>query len=267
MLSQLVLLFNLALATSDSVPPAFFKKDLKEIHATLVAASQSTSEWVQSLNQKSFDLLCLGESHEDLFRQLYGLVLKDLHFQKLAIESTREDLELIHKSWVESKQAKLLGADFAPILIGIEGHIQSIPIVPVESTKEQDLLETQELIHTGKTSLSRDGFIAQNLLNAMSSGEKLVALYGRHHCSKNNMGLGSVPFFNFLQRVKTGLNVMVLKRRGTTTIHPLVVYLDMGVEGAKPVRVIESAKIKDEDHNFNWEIKTLTDNFDYIIVY
>lgn len=267
MLSQLVLSFHLALATSAPNEPAFLKKDLIEIHATIVAASQSPSDWVQSLNQKSFDLLCLGESHEDVFRQLYGSVIKDLHFQRLAIESIKEDLELIQKSWTENKQARLLGADFTPILVALEGRSPAIPLVPVESTKEQDLLETQEMLQTGKTSLSRDGFIAQNLLSAMSPGEKWVALYGRHHCAKNNMGLGSVPFFNFLQRVKSVLNVMVLKRRSTTTIHPLVVYLDMGVEGSKPVRVIESAKIKDEDHNFNWEIKTLTDNFDYIIVY
>lgn len=266
MLAQLILVLQLANAVQEPAP-AFLKKDSSEIHGSLVAASQSPAEWAQALNQRSFDFLCLGESHEDLFRQLYGSVLKDLSFQKLAIETTQSELELIQKSWVENQQAQLLGADFGAILMNLDGKVPKVTLVPVESTKEQDLLETQETIKTGKSSLSRDGFIAQNILSAMVPGEKLVALYGRHHCAKNNMGLGSVPFFNFLQPIKKGLNVMVLKRKSTTTIHPLVVYLDMGVEGAKQVRVVESAKLKDEDHNFNWEIKSLTDNFDYIVVY
>ena len=101
----------------------------------------------------------------------------------------------------------------------------------------------------------------------MLEGEKTVALYGRHHCGKNNTGLGSVSFANFLGRTKKVLSVMLMKRRSADKPNPLAIFLHTEAERNKSVLVVESAKLKDEDHNFNWEMKSVLDNFDYIIVY
>jgi hypothetical protein len=268
MLSTVVLFIAIATAQIDT---DFVKKDTSDIHATLVAASLPVADWIQSLNQKPYDLLCLGESHEDFFREFYGAVLKDLEFPVLAIETTQEELVKIQDTWKATKQAKLLNANYAPILQSLEGKTPTVRIAPVEATKLQDQMETKYTIETGKSHLSRDGFIAQNILKQTAEGNnggtKIVALYGRNHCSKNNTGLGSVSFANFLGRSKKVLSVMLLKRQSKEKINPLVAYLDAGVEGSKPVLVLDSSKIKDEDHNFNWEMKSILDNFDYVIVY
>jgi hypothetical protein len=255
-----------ACATAQ-VETDFLKKDVSDIQASIKAASRPVSEWIESLNQKPYDLLCLGESHEDFFREFYGPVIQSVQFNKLAIETTNEEWSKIQESWIITQQAKLLNANFAPILQGLKEKTPQVTVLPVEATQQQDLLETKYTIETGKSHLSRDGFIAQNIQQNLVAGEKIVAIYGRHHCSKNNTGLGSVSFANFLGRTKKVLSVMVMKRRSTEKANPLTVFLDAGVEGSKPVLVVESAKIKDEDHNFNWEIKSILDNFDYVIVY
>lgn len=250
-----------------SVNSDFLKRDLLEIQASVKAASMPVGDWVNLLNQKSYDLLCLGETHEDFFREFYGPVIKDLQFQKLAIETTQDEWIKLQESWKATKQAQLLNASFAPIMASLEAKLPRVAVVPVEATLQQDQIETKYMIETGKSHLSRDGFIAHNIQQNMVVGEKTVALYGRHHCSRNNIGLGSVSFANFLSRQKTVLSVMLMKRRSTEKQNPLSIYLDAGVEGAKPVLVVESTKLKDEDHNFNWEIKSVLDNFDYVIVY
>ncbi len=245
----------------------FLKRDSSDIQASLKVASLPVAEWVESLNQKSYDLLCLGETHEDFFREFYGPVIQGLQFNKLAIETTTEEWNRIQEAWKTTKQAKLLNANFAPVLQSLEGKASAVTVLPVEATQQQDLIETKYTIETGKSHFSRDGFIAQNIQQNLVAGEKTVALYGRHHCSKNNTGLGSVSFANFLGRTKKVLSVMIMKRRTTEKPNPLAIFLDAGVEGTKPVMVVESSKIKDEDHNFNWEIKSVLDNFDYVIVY
>jgi len=256
-----------ALQKNADLNVEFTKRDLLEIQASVKAASMPVADWVYALNQKSYDLLCLGETHEDFFREFYGPLIMDLQFQKLAIEATSEDWIKLQESWKTSKKSQLLNASFGPIMTSLEAKTPQVAVVPVEATQQQDQLETKYIIETGKSHLSRDGFIAQNIQQTMVAGEKTVALYGRNHCSKNNTGLGSVSFANFLGRQKTVLSVMLMKRRSTDKQNPLSVFLDAGVEGTKPVLVVESAKLKDEDHNFNWEIKSVLDNFDYVIVY
>jgi hypothetical protein len=252
---------------SAQVEADYLKRDISEIQTSIKAASLPLSEWIETLNQKSYDLLCLGETHDDFFREFYGPVIRGLQFNKLAIETTNEEWNKIQEDWKSTQQAKLLNATFTPILQGLKEKSPAVTVLPVEATQQQDLLETKYTIETGKSHLSRDGFIAKNIQQNMSVGEKTVALYGRHHCSKNNMGLGSVSFVNFLGRTNKVSSVMLMKRRSTEKINPLVVFLDAGSEGTKPIMVVESAKIKDEDHNFNWEIKSILDNFDYVIVY
>ncbi len=256
-----------AVCAAAQAETEFMKRDTSEIQTSMKAASVPVGEWVTSLNQKNYDLLCLGETHEDFFREFYGPVIQALQFNKLAIETTSDEWSNIQQAWKSTQQAKLLNANFAPILQGLEGKVPAVTVLPVEATQQQDLLETKYTIETGKSHLSRDGFIAQNIQQNMGAGEKTVALYGRHHCSKNNTGLGSVSFANFLGRSKKVLSVMIMKRRSTEKVNPLAAFLDAGVKGTKPVLVVESAKIKDEDHNFNWEIKSVLDNFDYIVVY
>jgi hypothetical protein len=254
-------------SASAQVETEFLKRDIIDIQESLKAASVPLSSWVQSLNEKSFDLLCLGESHVDFFRDFYGPVLKELQFNHLAIEATNEDWLKMNEAWKTTQQAQLLNASFTPILQNLEGKVPAVTVLPVEATREQEQLKTKHTIETGKSLLSRDGFIAQNILQNMRDREKTVALYGRLHCSKNNTGLGSVSFVNFLGRSKKVLSVMLLNRRSPDGQNPLIVYLDAGVEGAKPVVVVESAKVRDQDHNYNWEIKSVLDNFDYVIVY
>ncbi len=262
----LTIVLWVACATAQ-LEPEFLKRDTSEIQESVKAASLPLSQWIESLNQKPYDLLCLGETHEDFFREFYGPVIQGLQFNKLAIETTSEEWSHIQQTWKSTQQAKLINANFVPILQSLQSKTPQVTVLPVEATQQQDLQETKYTIETGKSHLSRDGFIAQNIQQSMLAGEKTVALYGRHHCSKNNTGLGSVSFANFLGRSKKVLSVMVMKRRSTEKANPLTVFLDAGVEGTKPVLVVESAKIKDEDHNFNWEIKSVLDNFDYVIVY
>ena len=98
----------------------FLKRDASDIQASIKAASLPVAEWVESLNQKRYDLLCLGESHEDFFREFYGPVIQGLQFYKLAIEANNEEWGKIQGDWQSTKQARHLNANFAPILQALQ---------------------------------------------------------------------------------------------------------------------------------------------------
>jgi hypothetical protein len=246
----------------------FKKEDLSDIVKNVTSASQSIEEWTQSLNQIDFNFLCLGEVHEDFYRSFYSNILSQLSFKNLALEATQEEYTKLQEMWQATQSVKYLNADYTPIIQYINLN-KNLKVLPVESTKKQDLLAFQDFSKTQKQTLYRDGFITENILSMADPNEKIVAVYGDNHCSTTNTGLGNTPFMNHLKNhfgSSKALSVTLLKRGGSKP-HPLVAYLDSSDEHRKKVRVIKSEKLPAEVHNFNWEIMTLTLNFDYIIIY
>jgi hypothetical protein len=267
-LAQL-LLITMSSFAADEATTLFLKQDLNDITTNVKKASLTIDEWVTSLNLQHYDLLCLGETHDDFHRTLYAQVLAGLDFWALAIEAEPEGVARLQKDWSETKTTQHIGVSLNPVMEVLDKKMAPVVLAGVEMTKAQDAFMQQQIIKTKKKDLSRDGFIAENLLAYIRPPAKTVALYGSTHCSMNNNGLGAVPFFNFLKRMNTAnlLNVIVLRRQGAGKPHPLVSYIDVGENPKRDVVVVDGEQLPPEAYNFNWEIRTLFDNFRYVIVY
>lgn len=242
-----------------------FITDVKE---NIKNASNLLADWTDDLNKLNYNLLCLGETHNDEFRTFYGEVLKLIDFQSMALELRQKDFDELLADWKMQKPLYLLKASFDPIAQALESKANKIRIFAVEPTQEQNKFSLEHQIETGKREHSRDGFIAQNIAKNFSEGEKMVALYGSHHCSLNNQGVGSVPFSNHLKKhwgSDKVLNVKVLDRRSVST-HPLISSVDSISEFKRGTVVVSSQKLKPEMHNYNWKIMSLTENYDFIII-
>lgn len=262
MITLLNLLFVIFSSSAQDAHAPFMKQSLEEITAHFQAATIPIADFASALNKQSYDFLCLGETHEDLYRNIYGQLIKDLQFANLALEATPEDIAVLQKDWTEKKTTLHIGVSLNPVMEAIEGR--GIPLTGVEETLAQEALTYKD------KHLSRDGFIAQNIIAAFDKANgKTVALYGSTHCSFNNKGLGAVPYFNFLSRSWTGkklINTVVLLRK-SPTVNPLIAYIDIGETPKRDVVVVDGNQLKPEDYNYNWEIRALFDNFRYVIVY
>lgn len=261
-----ILLIHISAAQTPTLPPEFLKHDISTVAENLQKATLTLDQLAQQLNQEEYDLLCLGETHNEFFRNFYGEFLKKLRFDTLFLEATPKEMEKIQQQWNKEKKADLLGVTIGPILQAISPES---PILGVESTQEQNAAVTLEKIKTEKETLSRDGFIAWNITQAMSPHKKHVTVFGKTHCSFNNDGAGAVPFFNMLVRAKPHqkwLNAMILEKP-QGKIHPLISLLNYGSESPiKETIVVDSSKLTPQDYNYHWEIRSLFENFRFIII-
>jgi len=262
------ILFITLFMISPSYGVEFKSTYISDIKLNVKKATSLIDHWISDVNQIDYNLLCLGETHQDDFRFFYGEILKSIEFQSLALELKTPAFENLLKEWRLGSPLYLLNATFDPIAAAVDSKRAEIKIYAVEPTKQQNKQGLDQLTTTGKNEFSRDGFIAQNIVESFTRGEKMVALYGSLHCSINNQGVGKVPFANHLKNhwgLKSVLTVKLFNRDSLST-HPLISLVDSNKEFKRKTVVVSSQKLKPKMHNYNWKILSLTKNYDFIII-
>lgn len=247
----------------------FKTTDITDIVGHVKESTSLLEVWADEINEKDYNLLCLGETHNNDFRFFYGETLKLLDFKSLALELKEEPFEQLIKDWEEQKPLYILNATFDPIAEAVDLKEEKVKVFGVEPTQEQKVFSLNQQLETGKREYSRDGFIAKNIVDSFTDGEKMVALYGSHHCRVNNQGAGTTPFANHLKKYwgsQKVLNVRVFNRNSVSSPHPLISFVDSLSEFRRKTVVVSSEKLQPEMHNYNWDILKLTKNFDYIII-
>lgn len=187
----------------------------------------SMEQWLTLLDQSNFQIMCLGELHEEstrnfLAEEFFAKVKADA----LMLEATPIKLKrLIRRMNAGRDYFPLLGADIMNILRNVKDRNPGMKIWGIEETDEQ-----QKEQHS--YSNSRDQSIALNFWDRFQAGNRHIILFGALHCANESNWLFnhlcSQASFPLKERM---LNVRVLGEHQNGPLEAFVHFLDkIGVE-------------------------------------
>ena len=232
--------------------------------------------WISQLNSQGYDLLCLGETHNDYYRELYSTkVFSTLEADVLAVESNQVNATLMMEEYYanSTSELKVTGAPYRIVLdsflkTNTEGEV--IGVEPSDQqTNDATLAQMQGFEEAAFTRPSRDSFIATNIApNLETSNLRTVALYGSSHCTYFENGLGfDTPFMRFLMNEygdqKRILSLHILEPEEE---HLLKIYLKgFGLleDGTDQV-LINTRSIDPAVYNYRVELYVILQSYDVI---
>lgn len=182
----------------------------------------SIKQWLTHLRQSNFQILCMGELHQESTR---GFLSKEFFanftVDVLLLEATPEDLKgIIRRMDAGRDYFPLLDADILNILRTVRGRNPDIKIYGIEET------EKQAENHRGHSN-SRDQSIAENFWGTFEAGSRNIILFGALHCANQSNWL----FHNLCTQASPQLkdemlNVRVLGEHQDGTVEAFVYFMD-----------------------------------------
>lgn len=184
------------------IPETLLRADHEDLKTALKSHVMTPGEWVNQLNSERLDVLCVGETHSNEYRKLLtDTIFSNLKIDHLMLETQSADAADLLVQTKRSKTTQLLGADISSLLkqaLTVNPHLQ---ISGIEQTKIQSAQALKEKLNLNRSKISRDSFIALNLLSSLKPGQRHVVLYGSTHCGRFSDGLGlDTPFYRLLER-------------------------------------------------------------------
>ena len=180
----------------------FLSTDENNFRAALSQSILSLNDWIQELEQQGIQLICLGETHSNHYRDYYA----EHFFSKYAIdtlflEATQPQVDSFLKGFRNGDQhLNLLAANIFPILQAVLAKNPDARIIGVEATIKQKSAIRAEATEGQTKQLSRESYIAQNVFDQFKPNQKHVMLYGSLHCAHNDFGLGTIPAYMHLKK-------------------------------------------------------------------
>ena len=271
-ISAAYFLFSLMAGAETSLDERFFTSDDQTFKEAILKNSMALEDWVASINSEADQLLCLGETHRDAFREFVGeKLLPHLNVERLFLEVTQEQVGGFEKQFLAGEtEITMLGASVFPVLQSAWKRERPVQVFGIEETKEQGKASRLANSELGREFYSRDGFIAQNVLAHLKPKGLQVALYGALHCTKFDLGLGGkLPFMNQLapelkKMNLPGKNVLLLRHDDGGMLD---LYLQMMGLGGKTFVIADTSKIKPSDYNKKWQLYETFSNYDTVIYF
>lgn len=136
-------------------------------------------EWVKSIESQHFDLLCIGETHDDYIRRFAAEnIFNVLRYDVLLLEATPEKLaDILRRIDAGESRVELLGADITYVIRAIRQANPEVEILGIEETDAQRE-RRQELLEGG-----RETSVENNLRKIYQPGKRYLALFGAFHCA------------------------------------------------------------------------------------
>ena len=180
-----------------------------EIKTYLEKNTMSVEDWVLNLNSEPLDFLCLGEVHNDKYRKFYSGLIQKIKVDQLFLEAKKNEAQEIVKLSRETEDpVNYEGADIAPFIRAAFLAHPTIKVTGVEQSKEQSAIAFREETKLGRNGkkLSRESFVALNVLKNIKIPQRHVALYGAHHCSNYDQALPyTKPFSRLIKEARPAL--------------------------------------------------------------
>ena len=199
-------------------------EERSDLAASLHAGLVPVRTWVARLDEGVFQVICLGEDHEEstrdfLARELFTKVSVDM----LLLEVTPEGLERIDEAMASGGgPVRLLGADVAAILEAARARNAAIEVAGIEETKHQRLAR-RDLGRPG----FRDDSIARNFRDRFRRGRRHVVLIGALHCTDQRSWLFARVRSELSSRTAgETLSVRVVGQHQSRTVADFVHFLD-----------------------------------------
>ncbi|MBD2068318.1 hypothetical protein H6F93_12430 [Leptolyngbya sp. FACHB-671] len=258
-----------AVSPAENLDPRFWLADTLDLQAELNAHQVALSEWIESINRSNLEFLCLGEIHNQAFRQFLAQdIFSQLDVDVLMLEADPPQVEQF-LSQVEAgiPSISLFGADIAAVIRAVQARNPDVQVLGVDETAQQTAWKNLEEVHAERQRLSRDGFIAQNIRQQFRPGSRHVALFGGSHCSLYDVGLGnSRPFFLHLAGVLTAREQMksaLIISAKQTNLFALTMR-KAGLDN-QLLAFPDTKAIAPTAYNFRWDLKSFWDNYDVMI--
>ena len=187
----------------------------------------SMEQWLTHLSQSDFQILCMGEFHEESTRTFLAEdFFTKVRADSLLLEVTPGKLKrLIERMEAGRDYFPLLDADIMRILRAVRSTNPAINIYGIEETDEQ---QKEQNVHFN----SRDQSIAHNFWENFQPGKLNIILFGALHCTNESNWL----FQNLRRQASLTLkdrmlNVQVLEEHQNGPLEAFVYFLDeIGVE-------------------------------------
>ena len=187
----------------------------------------SIKQWLTSLRQSNFQILCMGELHQESTRSFLSKeFFANFSVDVLLLEATPVQLKrLIKRMEAGRDYFPLLDADVMNILRTVKSRNPDIKIYGIEET------DKQAKNYHGHAN-SRDQIIAQNFWGTFEPGLRHIILFGALHCTNESNWL----FHNLCTQASPTLknemfNVWVLGEHQNGPVEAFVYFMDeIGVE-------------------------------------
>jgi hypothetical protein len=203
------------------------KSEKAAIKEKLESALISLEEWMAHLGQSDYQIICIGELHEESTRDF----LAEEFFAKfstdvLLLEATPKDLKRLVKKMEGGRDYfPLLKADIMNILRTVKDRNPAVKIWGIEETAQQQKDQRGN-------SNPRDQSIADNFWDKFQPGQRHIILFGALHCTNESNWL----FKNLRDQAplplkERMLNVQVLGEHQSGPLEAFVYFLDeIGIE-------------------------------------
>jgi len=271
----LILLISLTAVPSFSelvnlptnLPLEFQITSEEEFKAELSSRLIPLSVWIQQMNSEPIDFICLGETHDQKFREFYASkVFSALRIDTLALEETAAVLKERLTKEADASTFSFLGADMKPVLEAAKKLNPNLRIVGVEAT---DLEKKQIATDKSGNKLSRDGYIAHHIVELLEPNKRTLALYGSLHCGTRSIGLGfTAPFYKLLQQNTThrpGMkNLTTLFQENYSSI--LRLYVDSFELAKEDMVLVNPLSIDMRLYNYRADLFNELNNYEFIIL-
>jgi len=182
----------------------------------------SIEQWLTHLTRAEYQILCIGEFHEESTRQfLSEYFFAKMNTDVLMLEATPKKLKRIFKRMEAGRDYyPLLDADILNILRAAIDRNPDIRICGIEETDKQ---EKQQADHSN----SRDQSIAHNFWDSFQPGKRHIILFGALHCANESNWL----YQNLCSQTSPPLkdrmlNVRVLAEHQNGPLEAFVYFLD-----------------------------------------
>jgi hypothetical protein len=250
----------------EGVNPKLFRTETSQVKEHIQSIVKTPKDFIEDLNKKNWELLCIGETHDNDYRKfIAGSILDGLQFDQMMIETEADKTRQLVTAY-ETGQTKIpmLGAEFSDILKAAFSKIPTTEFFGVEVVKSEKGRMNLEELRTGRTLLSRETFIAQHITDLKIPG-KTAVLYGASHCANRDIGgLSAPPFFTLLNQTIAGEKVSIKVQKFAFSEKHLS-YLQRF--GATPPYALDLNSLDPKLVNYRNDIIDLKENYDYLVVF
>ena len=198
------------------------KSEKAAIQENLQFGTISIEQWLTHLGQSNYQILCMGESHEEstrnfLAEEFFAKVCADV----LLLEATPKELKRLFKRVEAGRDYfPLLGSDIINILHTVKDRNPDIRIHGIEETDKQAKKWRGH-------SKPRDQNIAQNFWSSFEPGFRHIILFGALHCTNESNWLFDNIYSQASPKLKEEmLNVRVLGEHQNGPLEAFVYFLD-----------------------------------------
>ncbi len=222
------------------------KSEKAAIQENLQFSLISIEQWLTHLGQSDYQIMCMGELHEESTRNFLAEEFFEKHSTDLLLlEATPLTLRrLIKRMDAGRDYFPLLDADIIKILRTVKHSNPAIKVWGIEETDEQ---QKEKRGHSN----SRDQSIANNFWNRFQPGKRHIVLFGALHCTNESNWLFKNLYDHAPLPLKERMfNVKVLGEHQNGPLEAFVYFLDEIGIGKKSFVIPDSRSLP--DHIYKW---------------